>query len=71
MILKTWEKHCHNSHVWLTLGDILTMNTPTYSEMRNRECEDCGDWLSAEMKDFLSGKLQDNNQLLSSQNKRK
>lgn len=65
------EPHCHNSHVWLTLGVIPTMNTPTYSEMRNRVCEDGSEWLSTEMKDFLSGKLQDNNQLLSSQEQAK
>lgn len=55
------EPHCHNSHVWLTLGDIPSLDTPTYSSMRNRVCEDGSEWLQPEMKEFLSGKLKDNN----------
>lgn len=55
------EPHCHNSHVWLTLGDIPTLDTPTYSSMRNRVCEDGSEWLQPEMKEFLSEKLKDNN----------
>ena len=29
--------------------------------MRNRVCEDGSEWLQPEMKEFLSGKLKDNN----------
>ena len=55
------ELHYHNSHVWLTLGDIPTLDTPTYSSMRNRVCKDGSEWLQLEMKEFLSGKSQENN----------
>ena len=35
--------------------------------MRNRICKDGSEWLQSEMKAFLSGKLQDNNKILSNQ----
>jgi len=56
------EPHCHNSHVWLTLGNIPELITPKYAEMRNRVCIDGTEWLQKEMKEFLSGKLIDNNE---------
>ena len=59
------EPHCHNSHVWLTLGAIPEMATPTYASMRNRVCIDGSEWLTDRMKNFLSGKLADNNVLYS------
>jgi len=56
------EPHCHNSHVWLTLGNIPELqNIPTYSSMRNRICNDGSEWLNEKMKNFLSQKLYDNN----------
>lgn len=56
------EPHCHNSHVWLTLGAIPEMTTPTYASMRNRICTDGSEWLTERMKIFLSGKLDKNNE---------
>lgn len=55
------EPHCHNSHVWLTLGTIPEMQTPSYASMRNRVCIDGSEWLTPRMKAFLSGKLADSN----------
>lgn len=55
------EPHCHNAHVWLTLGAIPSMDTPTYTEMRDRITTTGEHWLQPEMRDFLSGKLKDNN----------
>ena len=65
------EPHCHNSHVWLTLGDIPVLKTPTYASMRNRVCDDGSEWLQPEMKEFLSGKLADNNHVFTAQEEKK
>lgn len=55
------EPHCHNAHVWLTLGAIPSLDTPTYASMRDRVTEDGEHWLNKEMSSFISGKLKDNN----------
>lgn len=55
------EPHCHNAHVWLTLGAIPELETPEYTLMRNRVCKDGTEWLTPRMKSFLSQKLADNN----------
>jgi len=54
--------HCYNAHVWLTLGAIPGLKTPTYAEVRNRSCNDGTEWLQPQMKAFLSQKLEENNQ---------
>lgn len=58
--------HCYNAHVWLTLGCIPELKTPTYADMRNRCCADGTEWLKPQMKAFLSQKLADNNKPYSS-----
>lgn len=65
------EPHCHNSHVWLTLGAIPEMKTPTYAEMRNRVCVDGTEWLHPRMKAFISGKLEYNNPQYSEMEKKR
>lgn len=40
---------------------IPSLDTPLYSSMRNRVCEDVSEWLQPEMRAFLSGKLKENN----------
>lgn len=55
------EPHCHNAHVWLTLGAIPELETPTYASMRNRVEIDGTEWLNPRMKAFLGQKLQNNN----------
>lgn len=54
--------HCHNAHAWLTLGMIPALDTPTYAQMRNRIDGEGKEWLTAEMKAFLSQKLADSNE---------
>ena len=55
------EHHCYNGHAWLALGDIPTLKAPTYAEMRNRVCVDGSEWLSEEMRSFMSSKLYESN----------
>lgn len=53
--------HCYNGHAFLTLGDIPSLDTPTYTDVRNRICEDGSEWLSPAMKSFMSTRLYDSN----------
>lgn len=53
--------HCHNAHAFLTFGSIPSLDTPYYSELRNRVCLDGTEWLNSEMKSFMSTKLIDSN----------
>lgn len=50
--------YCINSSHFMSLGVIPSIQTPTYAELRNREN---ANWYSDEMKQFLNGKLKDNN----------
>jgi len=65
------KSHCHNAHAWLTLGMIPTLESPYYSEMRDRV--DCygRHWLNDDMRAFLGQKIQDNNRLLSKKQENK
>lgn len=70
------EPHCHNSHVWLTLGDIPEISggerdTPVYSLMRNRVCADGTEWLNPRMKEFLSTRLYESNSEFSEEEKKR
>lgn len=53
--------HCFNGHSFLALGDIPEIDAPTYTEVRNRICEDGSEWLQPEMKRFMGTKLYENN----------
>ena len=55
------EHHCYNGHSFIVLGDIPELKAPTYTELRNRKCNDGSEWLGAEMKHFMSTKLYQNN----------
>lgn len=55
------EPHCHNAHVWLTLGAIPSLETPTYASMRDRMADNGEHWVQPRMREFISGKLKDNN----------
>lgn len=65
------EPHCHNSHVWLTLGAIPELSSPSYCEMRDRLASDGTHWLNEKMRNFLSGKLKDSNKEYSEEEKKK
>ena len=55
--------HCYNSHSFLALGNIPSIRTTLYSEERNRVDERDGSmWLSKEMNEFLSHRLEDYNE---------
>ena len=56
--------HCYNGHSWLALGMIPELVTPTYLDMRDRVTADGRHWVGEEMREFLSQKLADNNELL-------
>lgn len=53
--------HCYNGHAFLTLGCIPEIQSPTYAQIRNRVCEDGTEWLTPEMKSFISTKLEESN----------
>lgn len=55
------EPHCYNGHSFLALGDIPALDTPTYSQLRDRECTDGSHWLQPEMAAFMSSKLGQSN----------
>lgn len=54
--------YCINSSHFMSLGIIPEIKTPSYASLRNR-CE--ANWYSLEMKEFLSGKLYENNKAYS------
>lgn len=56
--------YCINSSHFLSLGVIPSISTPSYADLRNRKCSDWwgGDWYTPGMRNFLSGKLIENNQ---------
>ena len=54
--------HCYNGHVFLTLGAIPELKSPTYADMRDRTNAEGQSWLQPEMKAFMSQKLVDNNE---------
>ncbi len=49
--------YCHNSHIWLTLGNIPKLDLPSFTEIRNKTCADGSEWLTPEMKEFVSHKF--------------
>ena len=52
--------YCHNSHIWLTLGNIPKLDLPTFAQIRNRKCTDGTTWLTTEMRDFIDCKFIEN-----------
>lgn len=55
------QPYCTNAHAHLTWGLVPELKTPTYKEIRNRECENGESWLSEECKEFFSSKLNESN----------
>lgn len=53
--------YCYNGHVYLTLGDIEGVTSPTYCEVRDRQTADGGHWFTSEMQDVFSQRLYKNN----------
>ena len=65
------KAHCYNGHSWLTLGMIPELVTPAYVEMRDRVTVDGRHWVGEDMRKFLSQKLSENNEALSSSAKQR
>jgi hypothetical protein len=60
------EEHCFNGHSFISFGVIPELRgAPTYAEMRNRVCADGSEWLGAEMKAFMEGRLYESNRAYS------
>ena len=53
--------YCHNSHIWMTFGDIPELNFPTFAKVRSRNCDDGTKWLTDEMYNFVNCKLIETN----------
>lgn len=53
--------YCVNSSHFMSWGVIPTIKTPTYTELRNRKCDNGSEWIHPKMKAFMSQKLADNN----------
>lgn len=53
--------YCHNSHIWMTCGNIPELDFPTFAEIRDKKCKDGTYWLTKEMHDFIDCKLIDSN----------
>lgn len=51
--------YCHNSHIWLSLGNIPEVDLPNFAQIRNRICLDGTEWLTPEMKEFIECKFID------------
>lgn len=55
------EHHCYNGHSFIVLGDIPSLHAPSYAAIRNRVTIDGKEWLSEDMKSFMSTKLYESN----------
>lgn len=63
--------HCFNSHSLLGLGDIPEISGCTYAEERDRiDRRDGSHWLTAEMREFLSGFLYEENSVFTEKEKK-
>lgn len=55
------QPYCTNAHSHLCWGLIPELETPKYSEMRNREILGGGEWLTKDCNNFFSTKLSESN----------
>lgn len=53
--------YCYNGHVYLTLGDIEGIQSPTYYDVRDRQTADGGHWFTPQMREIFSQRLYQNN----------
>lgn len=60
--------HCYNGHSFLTLGDIPSINTFHYADVRDRQCSDGSHWLNSITLDFYNERLEDKNEIISDKN---
>jgi len=55
------QPYCTNAHAHLCWGIIPELETPKYSEMRNRAMDNGDEWLTKECKEFFNSKLYESN----------
>lgn len=48
--------YCHNSHIWLTLGNIPELDLPNLAQIRDKVCTDGTHWLTKQMHNFIDCK---------------
>ena len=48
--------YCHNSHIWLTLGNIPEIDLPNFAQIRDKVCADGTNWLTPQMRGFIDCK---------------
>lgn len=65
------QPYCYNGHAYLALGDIPELDTPTYSEIRNRKCADGTEWEQSDLKEAFSTKLYETNDIWDEAKKRR
>lgn len=53
--------HCYNGHVFLAMGAIPELNTPSYDQLRNRSDDDEKEWLNDDVKAFMNQRADMNN----------
>lgn len=63
--------HCYNAHALMTFGLLPSVETPTYSYIRNRKCIDGSEWLAPKVKSFYESKLIESNEEYSEEKKKK
>lgn len=61
--------HCYNGHSFLSMGDIPEINTYTYNQLRDRIKKDGSHWLNEKMREFLSTRLEDENEIWTNKEK--
>lgn len=65
------EGHCFNGHAFMGFGLIPEIRSTIYSDMRNRVQTNGEEWLSKDMKSFMSSSLTDSNDVYSEVEKKK
>lgn len=64
------QPYCYNGHAFLTLGVVPEYDSPTYTDIRNRVCEDGTEWLKDDLKEAFSSKLSEANEIWSEEKKK-
>ena len=53
--------YCYNSHLFLAMGNIPSLDFPTIAQIRGKKCFDGSHWLTKEMQCFIGQKVYLNN----------
>ncbi|MEL4107001.1 radical SAM protein [Oscillospiraceae bacterium WX1] len=58
------EPYCVNGHALLTMGAIPEIAAPTYADIRNKACDNGGEWFSETCRSFFQQRLMMSNKQL-------